>query len=703
MGSQITVTTHDYTDIILEHIPVGVALYDAQEFRLLAANTLYHKFLNQYVTPSLRNGRALGLPLKDWLPQEEVIDFLKIFRTVAETGTPYQAEEYTFHSPECGISYWNWSLAPLRNNEGQISQLLVTASNVTAQVLARQQVEQARISLSSENRAIETERKRLEVIETVARSVRESLDIKSIASEAINAIASSFNTTRVGIYIADQEQQSLQLLATLPLLNTEQAQQFYQRISYNRSLLLAQAHKRRDPIILEDMQSAASSGTIDRSNPGVALGIRGYICMPLWFKDYFEGTLIASFSNPIAADGPEVQTLQGCSTHIAAALAYARLHTAVENEHARLRTVLDQLPEGVVIIEASDGHVSYANATASSILGIPLKQLIDAPLNRYPQAHLVANLDGKLILPWNFTVIHALCGETISSQETMVVKPDGSNVVTLSSAMPIRTESGVITGAATVFQDITAQKSIEQQKNEFLSIASHELRTPVTAILGYAEILQLKASQGQSLDAISLQAVARINEQSECLKRLIDELLDLSRLEHDQTLINPNRYDLLKTVREVKESQASTTKRHHLRLVLDGLSPDDTLMGYFDVERMTQVLNNLIGNAIKYSPAGGEIEVGLRHTREHPDEALIWVKDSGIGIPADELPDIFKRFHRASNVGGSFEGLGIGLYLVSELVKRHHGRVWAENVEGGGSIFYVLLPLNSLHNRKENV
>jgi len=695
MGSQSTTTTHDYTDIMLEHIPVGVALYDVQEFRLLAANALYHKFLNQYVSPSLRNGRALGLPLKDWLPPEEVIDFLKIFRTVAETGTPYQAEEYAFHSPECGISYWNWSLAPVRNDQGQISELLVTASNVTAQVLARQQAEQARVSLSSENCAIEAERKRLEVIETVARCARESLDIDSIAREAVQTIHSSFNLVGASIHIADPQQRVLRLLAGHPIFTLEQKSRFLQHISYDSPLLLAQAHKRRDPIILEDMQNAVPLGMIDSSNPGIALDVHGYICVPLWFKDYFEGTLTAVFSDPISINGSEVQTLQGCSTHIAAALAHARLHTAVENERARMRTVLDQLPEGVVITEASDGHVSYANAAASSILDVPLKKLIGAPLNRYPHAHLVANLEGKLVLPWNFTVIQALCGETICSQETMVIKPDGSNVVTLSSATPICTESGVITGAATVFQDITAQKSIEQQKNEFLSIASHELRTPITAILGYAEILQLKTSQGQSLDAISLQAIARIAEQSECLRQLTDELLDISRLEHAQTLLNLHRYDLLKTVSEVIESQASTTKQHHLRLILDGLSTDDTLMGYFDEDRMMQVLNNLIGNAIKYSPAGGEIEVGLRHTFEKPDEALIWVKDQGIGIPASELPDIFKRFHRASNVGRSFDGLGIGLYLVNELVMQHGGRVWAESAEGIGSTFYVLLPLQS--------
>ena len=119
------------------------------------------------------------------------------------------------------------------------------------------------------------------------------------------------------------------------------------------------------------------------------------------------------------------------------------------------------------------------------------------------------------------------------------------------------------------------------------------------------------------------------------------------------------------------------------------------LRGCFDEQRMIQVLNNLMNNAIKYSPKGSLIEVGLRWTSTQPDEALLWVKDSGVGIPQSELNSIFERFHRVSSTDRSIGGLGVGLYLVREIVTRHAGRVWVESVEGKGSTFYVLLPLNS--------
>jgi signal transduction histidine kinase len=182
-------------------------------------------------------------------------------------------------------------------------------------------------------------------------------------------------------------------------------------------------------------------------------------------------------------------------------------------------------------------------------------------------------------------------------------------------------------------------------------------------------------------------------EQSQRLARLIEAMLDLSRIENVQLLINPAMHNLLATITHTVKTQAITSKRHTIRLTLDGLQPGDRLMAYYDEDRIDQVLNNLISNATKYSSPGSEIEVGLSFTEKKSRQALIWVKDHGVGIASSELPHIFKRFHRASNFDRSISGLGIGLYLVQELMTRHGGKVWAESIEGHGSTFYVTLPL----------
>jgi signal transduction histidine kinase len=276
----------------------------------------------------------------------------------------------------------------------------------------------------------------------------------------------------------------------------------------------------------------------------------------------------------------------------------------------------------------------------------------------------------------------------------VLTRPDGSRVSLLATTAPLRLESGAITGSVSVFQDITERKSLEQQKNDFLSMASHELRTPITSIQGFAEILQLLQVRGQSLDSpLSTRAINQIVEQSQCLTRLIEEMLDLTRLEQARLLFHFAPHDLLKTLAQVIESQALLSKQHALRLVLEEVQSGEAVIGCFDEERIVQVLSNLISNAIKYSPRGGEIEIGLRRTREQPGEALVWVKDRGIGIPAGALPHIFERFYRSEKLEHAISGLGIGLYLVKEIVTRHGGRVWVESTEGAGSTFSVQLPL----------
>ncbi len=292
-------------------------------------------------------------------------------------------------------------------------------------------------------------------------------------------------------------------------------------------------------------------------------------------------------------------------------------------------------------------------------------------------------------------VIRALSGETPRSKETIVARPDGSMVVTLTSSAPLYAENGLLTGAVVVFQDLTEQKRFEQQKNDFFSIANHELRTPITIIQGFAEILAITTarSQQQSEDTLTSYALTNILEQSQHLIRLIEQMLDISRIEHIQFKLQRKPLDLLQMVRHVMESQAITTKRHQFRLTLEGIEPDASVIASVDEGRMQQVLHNLMSNAIKYS-SGGEIEVGMRRCPHKAGEVLIWVKDQGIGIPAHELPLIFKRFHRAADIDRSVSGFGIGLYLVREIVTCHGGRVWAESIEGEGSTFYVSLPLS---------
>jgi len=389
-------------------------------------------------------------------------------------------------------------------------------------------------------------------------------------------------------------------------------------------------------------------------------------------------------------------------------------HTQPEHSHylfngldsRLLRTILDRFSEGILIVDVASDSTTYANEAAAHFLGISLPTLMQMPLHRHIWSHrrdatdipssIKDTQEKTACVSWLFPVVHALCGEIVKDQETLITRPDGSIVNALTSSIPLYSEKGIILGAVVIFQDTSNQKSLDQQKQVFIATASHELRTPITAIQGLAELLQLIISKGQALDSSRIGRILdRLTEQSQHLAHLVNELLDVSLIQQKQFTLNRVRCDLLPLVVRGVElfTEESISHKHSIHLSLEGPVATETLIGRFDKEYIVQILRQLISNAIKYSPAGGHIEVTLRHTPNKPHEVALSIQDEGLGISPQDIPSIFERFRRAETIDSAISGLGIGLYLVKEIVTRHGGRVWAENNDGKGSTFNVVLPL----------
>lgn len=691
-----------YTAQMLEDIPVGIALLDAGDFHLISANRCFRTLLgNASISGGNADHRPESLDLLSLFSFPALPLARESFRRTVETGQQHLGSEFPVLHAERGITYWNGSINPIYDEQGKLSQLLITASEVTEQVKARKQAEEQQKSQQTAHIEVDTEFRRLAVIETIARSVRRELDSKEIARVATEALVETFDPICICIHIARPACQILSLVhiyidqndpATAAL---QQGATELERIPYDSPLWLARARNYHEPILLDDLRQVRKASN---QFPAWMPPTSGYICIPLWFKDHFEGTLVVLFRETISANSLVVRALVDCSTYISAALAHSRLLADVENERARLRAVLDHLPEGILLVEAKGKRTSYANEAAALILNVPRETLHALSLEELHAAqprYFSLARKGQEIDSTGTPLPRALEGETILGEEIQCIRADGIVITLLVAAAPIRNETGVITGAASIFQDITARKSIEQQKNEFLSIASHELLTPTTAIQGFAEILQILASEGRDLYASqALQIIENILEQSARQTRLIEELLDLSRIEHTQFLFHQAPHDLVSTLRQAVENMAVLNQQRTIRITLQGLAPHETLFAECDEGRILQVLNNLISNALKYSQPNSEVEVGLRYESAHPGTALLWVRDSGIGIPPGDLPHVFERFHRAENFDRSISGLGIGLYLAHEIIVRHGGSIRVESQVGVGSTFFVELPLH---------
>jgi signal transduction histidine kinase len=264
-------------------------------------------------------------------------------------------------------------------------------------------------------------------------------------------------------------------------------------------------------------------------------------------------------------------------------------------------------------------------------------------------------------------------------------RADGIAITLADNYSPQMDEEGHVTQIIANVRDVTRLREAEDLKQTLLSVISHELKTPVSIIKGYAGTL---AREDANWDKETLaDGLAVIEEEADRLDGLINNLLEASRLQAGGLKLQLSYFNLADMAREAVGNLQATTEKHTFTLNF----PDDFPSIQGDFERLRQVLTNLIGNAIKYSPEGGVIEVGGLATKN--DKVRLYVRDKGIGIAPADQEHIFERFYRVDNrLARQTPGAGLGLFLAKAVVQAHAGRIWVESSPGQGSTFWVELP-----------
>lgn len=233
-----------------------------------------------------------------------------------------------------------------------------------------------------------------------------------------------------------------------------------------------------------------------------------------------------------------------------------------------------------------------------------------------------------------------------------------------------------------VLHEVTEKKLDEIRKNDFIGMVSHELKTPLTSMKGYIQLLLVKLKKQ---DDFVIAALEKANAQVIKMTGMINGFLNLSRLESGKIHIDLQHFDLALLIKEVEQEFMATITSHKIIF-----GPIESGFVHADREKIGQVIHNLISNAVKYSPAGSSIHISCSSSN---DVASLRVKDHGMGIKPDDLPKIFDRYYRVEgNHMFSISGFGIGLYICSEIIHRHHGKIWAESEFGKGSTFGFSLP-----------
>jgi signal transduction histidine kinase len=387
---------------------------------------------------------------------------------------------------------------------------------------------------------------------------------------------------------------------------------------------------------------------------------------------------------------------------------------AAQQRTEMLENIFEQIAEGVVV-RNRDGQVMVYNREALRLA--QNKSAVEQGRThgqRVPPEWEFLDSAGKSIprpeLPeWRVM----LTGTSYLSDNLLLSTDDNTTAPVLIYAAPLRDEAGDICGAVVAFQDISIVKEEERLKDELTSVASHELRQPITVIQGHAQRLKrlLRRLTGDDqviIDPESLRTLAdSMESQTSRLDRLVSDLLDMSRIQSGHLRLNPQSMSLTQLVQQLVESELAVTSEHQFVIQNNAPAEHGALDGSWDRGRIEQILSNLLHNAVKYSPAGGEIRVALDAlprgtrvgTRGHgkrrlaTDCAHVAVSDKGIGIPPGGLQHLFERFYRAANTS-DIQGTGLGLYICQQLAAAHHGMLWAESRGlGHGSTFHLVLPL----------
>lgn len=260
---------------------------------------------------------------------------------------------------------------------------------------------------------------------------------------------------------------------------------------------------------------------------------------------------------------------------------------------------------------------------------------------------------------------------------------DGSHYWVDTTITPLIDEYGVPTKFIAIRNDITKRKELERQKDDFIGIASHELKTPLTSLKGYVQLLHKRCDKYE--DNSVMLFLGKIERQIDKINLLVQDLLDVTKIEAGRLTYYKEEFDINELAREIIDTMQYTTDKH--AIVRRGQALHKT---YGDRDRIGQVLVNLLSNAIKYSPQSRNIEVNI----QSKDKIIeICVRDYGVGIPDESQSHIFDRFYRANGTKEkTFPGLGLGLYICAEIIKRHGGKIWFTSESGKGTSFYFSLP-----------
>ncbi|MGQ9549643.1 MAG: GAF domain-containing protein [Roseiflexus sp.] len=568
-------------------------------------------------------------------------------------------------------------------------QVLQTFSNLAAGAIKNAQL----------HAQMQAHQRRLEAFGAIGTMISTAADLDELMSNALDIVLGVVEASVGALFFLDPGRSVLQLGAWRHV-----PPQF---VSQNREIQVAGAACEEAVRYGQPIRRPLIVGTGEELL--VEAGLAGCAYVPLLAGGTVVG-VIGIYGEPNLPERIDVQTVMMMSNLIGFAIANVRLYQESNIERRKLAAVINSIVEGVVLCDRF-GRLVLANRTAMELLSsdsFPYQQ----PISSMADFYAIRDLEGRVLPVEHLPLARALAGEVFHDHRVLLRGASGEDTVMSFSGAPVHGDMNTIEGAVVIFRDITEHQKLERAKDDFLAVAAHELRSPLAAVRSYADLLIRREQRRDKEDTTELRGLTILSQQVSHMLRLVDNLLDMSRLDAGLFSLQLQRVNLVALTHQVIEQLRPVIGERDVTLTCD--APD--LLVVCDPLRIRQVLTNLLVNAVRYSSSGSPVEIAevviqsdvlatryahqppatlralIGEMQHHPRPlALITVRDYGIGMSEETIQRLFQRYARGRQRSG--EGLGLGLYLSYEMTKRHGGAIWAESIEGRGSTFYVMLPL----------
>lgn len=499
------------------------------------------------------------------------------------------------------------------------------------------------------------------------------------------AMVSNLNVRAVLRKILEASVEMLQGQAGLIALNNDEG-------SYNfvASYGLPPAMVEAFQLLVENLPDRKPANEFDIPNLGeklqriaksINLPLQQVVALPMISEQELLGLIFIFRTLSVRFSIDDRQILANFADYAAIAVNNARLYEESVNERRRLDALLESSADGIMVLRPNL-TIERINKALSTLTGWVANEAIDMSHNEiiiFARRSSGLTLEQAIEQGWPTRE-----GRTLYV-EGELRRRNGSTVSLGITYAPLMTRGGRLLNIVGTVRDITRFREADALKDTFISIVSHELKTPVAIIKGYAETLHRPEARRD--DTLVEEMLGGIIQESDRLARLVDDLLDASRLQagglpfHDVEEV-----DLPFLIRRVVERYSTQTDQHVIKVEI----PRDFPYVQGDPRRLEQVIDNLVSNAIKYSPRGGVVDIRGRST---PAEVILTVSDEGVGIPLEEQERIFDRFYRVEGPETrAVSGTGLGLYITRAIVEAHGGRCWVSSTPGQGATFFVALP-----------